>query len=83
MNDNEEFARILGAMKVLNFEDYEMWSIWELIACILHLGNIVFTGQWYSILNFLNLESGVSSNSFFTQKMCIKYNNGTQMGSTW
>ena len=45
MNDNEEFSRIVGAMKVLNFEDKEMWSIWELIACVLHLGNIVFTGQ--------------------------------------
>ncbi|XP_065887692.1 unconventional myosin-VIIa-like [Dysidea avara] len=42
MDDNEEFARIVGAMKVLNFGDDEMQNIWELVACVLHLGNVVF-----------------------------------------
>jgi len=44
MDDSEEFARIVGAMKVLNFEDDEMQNIWELVACVLHLGNVVFGG---------------------------------------
>ena len=44
MDDNEEFARIVGAMKVLNFGDDEMQNIWELVACVLHLGNVVFGG---------------------------------------
>ena len=44
MDDGDEFATMVGAMRVLNFEDDEMWNIWELIACVLHLGNLVFGG---------------------------------------
>lgn len=44
MDDAAEFATIVGAMKVLMFEDSEMQNIWELIACVLHLGNLVFGG---------------------------------------
>ena len=44
MDDRAEFAIIVGAMKVLMFNDTEMDNIWELIACVLHLGNIVFGG---------------------------------------
>ena len=44
MDDAAEFATIVGAMKVLMFKDSEMQNIWELIACVLHLGNLVFTG---------------------------------------
>ena len=44
MDDAAEFATIVGAMKVLMFEDLEMQNIWELIACVLHLGNLVFAG---------------------------------------
>jgi len=45
MDDSEEFAGIVGAMKVLLFEEDEMQNIWELIACVLHLGNLVFGGR--------------------------------------
>jgi len=45
MDDSEEFAKIVGAMKVLLFEEDEMQNIWELIACVLHLGNLVFGGR--------------------------------------
>lgn len=45
MDDAAEFAIIVGAMKVLCFEEVEMQNIWEVIACVLHLGNIVFGGK--------------------------------------
>ncbi|XP_062521649.1 myosin-VIIa-like [Corticium candelabrum] len=38
-----EMARIRGALTVLNFSDDEQWSLWELTATVLHLGNIVFS----------------------------------------
>ena len=44
MNDKKGFARFLGAMKVLDFENDEIENIWELMACILHLGNVEFGG---------------------------------------
>lgn len=44
MDDAAEFATIVETMKVLMFEDSEMQNIWELIASILHLGNLVFAG---------------------------------------
>jgi len=45
MDEKEEFAKIVGAMKVLLFQDDEMQNIWELMACVLHLGNLVFGGE--------------------------------------
>lgn len=39
-NEATEFADIKSALKVLNFTDAETWSIWELLAAILHLGNV-------------------------------------------
>lgn len=44
MDDKEEFAKIFGAMKVLMFDDAEVQNIWEVMACVLHLGNLVFGG---------------------------------------
>lgn len=44
MDDSKEFGIIVGAMKVLMFEEAEIQNVWELIACVLHLGNLVFGG---------------------------------------
>ena len=44
MGDKEYFAIIRGAMKVLNFQEEEMWDIWRIVALIMHLGNISFGG---------------------------------------
>jgi len=44
MDDAKEFATIVGAMKVLEFKEDDIQNIWELIACVLHLGNLVFGG---------------------------------------
>ena len=46
MDEKEEFARIVGAMKVLLFQDDEIQNIWELMACVLHLGNLGFGGEY-------------------------------------
>ncbi|KAF5273638.1 hypothetical protein FQR65_LT04638 [Abscondita terminalis] len=39
-NDITEFADIRNAMKVLNFSESECWDIFQLLAAILHLGNV-------------------------------------------
>ena len=44
MGDKEYFAIIRGAMKVLNFQEEEMWDIWRIVAIIMHLGNVCFGG---------------------------------------
>eukprot|EP00050_Salpingoeca_kvevrii_P001267 m.166190 g.166190 ORF g.166190 m.166190 type:complete len:2194 (-) comp10335_c1_seq21:224-6805(-) len=42
VDDAEEWQRILGAMKVLNFNEKEQWDIFRLVASFLHLGNVEF-----------------------------------------
>ncbi|KAL3281556.1 hypothetical protein HHI36_004764, partial [Cryptolaemus montrouzieri] len=42
VNEEEEFSNIKNAMKVLNFSDEEMLDIFQILATILHLGNIKF-----------------------------------------
>lgn len=51
-NDGHEFAEIRSAFKVLNFSDNEVWSIFSLLAAILHLGNLKFKS-----FNLNNIES--------------------------
>ncbi|XP_053958036.1 unconventional myosin-VIIa [Anastrepha ludens] len=41
-NDAKNFADIRAAMKVLSFRPEEVWSIYSLLAAILHLGNMYF-----------------------------------------
>lgn len=41
-NDIQEFADIKAGMKVLNFNDSEIWEIFKLLAAILHLGNLKY-----------------------------------------
>eukprot|EP00731_Ephydatia_muelleri_P029534 Em0021g57a len=42
IGDKEHFAVIRGAMKVLNFTEEEMGNIWQLVATVMHLGNLIF-----------------------------------------
>lgn len=41
-NESSEFADIKAAFKVLNFQENEIWDIFQLLASILHLGNLKF-----------------------------------------
>lgn len=41
-NESSEFADIRNALKVLNFDVNEIWDIFQLLAAILHMGNIKF-----------------------------------------
>ena len=45
IGDEEHFAIIRVAMKVLNFTDEEQWDIWRILALVMYLGNLVFTGE--------------------------------------
>ena len=64
MGDKEYFAIICGAMKVLNFSADEMWDIWQLVAMIMHLGNISFGGKCG-----ININHYVIVMSFFLQRL--------------
>ena len=46
MGDKDYFAMMVGAMKVLNFSETEMWNIWKIVALVMHLGNIDFGGTY-------------------------------------
>lgn len=41
-NEVNEFVDIKSAFKVLNFTDTDLWSIFQLLVAILHLGNLKF-----------------------------------------
>lgn len=51
-NDSLEFADLRSAFKVLNFTDAEVWSMFSLLAAILHLGNLKFKSY-----NLNNIDS--------------------------
>lgn len=51
-NDGLEFSDIRSAFKVLNFPENDVWSIFSLLAAILHLGNLKFKS-----FNVNNIES--------------------------
>lgn len=57
-NDALEFADIRSAFKVLNFPDQEVWTLFSLLAAILHLGNLKF-----KTFNFNNIESSEISDA--------------------
>lgn len=59
-----EFSDIRSALKVLNFEDGESWSIFQLLAIILHLGNLKFKAVTQS-----NLEASEVSDSNAANKI--------------
>lgn len=41
-NDRDEFLRLKEAMKVLSFSDKDIWEIFQLLAALLHLGNLKY-----------------------------------------
>lgn len=51
-NDGLEFSDVRSAFKVLNFTDGDVWSIFSLLAAILHLGNLKFKS-----FNLNNIDS--------------------------
>eukprot|EP01097_Dermamoeba_algensis_P007168 TRINITY_DN4496_c0_g2_i1.p1 TRINITY_DN4496_c0_g2~~TRINITY_DN4496_c0_g2_i1.p1 ORF type:complete len:1026 (-),score=280.10 TRINITY_DN4496_c0_g2_i1:1414-4236(-) len=42
INDQQEFAAVLKAMKVLGISEQDQQAVWRLLAAILHLGNVEF-----------------------------------------
>lgn len=57
-NDSMEFADLRSAFKVLNFTDGEVWSMFSLLAAILHLGNLKFKS-----FNLNNIDSSEVSDA--------------------
>uniref|UniRef100_A0A8C5C3V0 Myosin VIIA n=1 Tax=Gadus morhua TaxID=8049 RepID=A0A8C5C3V0_GADMO len=52
-DDLNDYSSIQSAMKVLMFTETENWEISKLLAAILHMGNLGFDGQCYSIHTFI------------------------------
>ncbi|XP_066302759.1 unconventional myosin-X-like isoform X5 [Branchiostoma lanceolatum] len=42
INDQEDFSKVLHAMRVMNFSEKDILDVWCLLASILHVGNIKF-----------------------------------------
>ncbi|KAK2177934.1 hypothetical protein NP493_569g01006 [Ridgeia piscesae] len=42
-NDEEDFRKLRGAMEILSFTTKEQESIYRILACVLHVGNIYFS----------------------------------------
>lgn len=60
----KEFADIRSAFKVLNFTDKESWDIFQLLAAVLHLGNLKFKSG-----NVSNTESSEIGDSALGEKI--------------
>ena len=48
-DDGKEFVGIKSAMKVLMFSDEEIWDIMKILAALLHLGNVKYSGEWATL----------------------------------
>lgn len=42
-DDKQQYSEIIGAMKVLMFQESETWEILKILAALLHLGNIKYS----------------------------------------
>lgn len=45
LDDAKDYAHVRSALKILMFSDAEHWDLSKLLAAILHLGNVEFTGN--------------------------------------
>ena len=45
LDDAKDYAHVRSALKILMFSDSENWDLSKLLAAILHLGNVEFTGN--------------------------------------
>lgn len=43
--DQKDFNAIRSAMKVLAFSDTEVWDLFKVLAALLHVGNVQFSGK--------------------------------------
>lgn len=57
-NESNEFSDIRAAFKVLNFQENEIWDIIQLLASILHIGNLKFKGVLVSNLETAEITDG-------------------------
>lgn len=62
-DDATEFADIRSAMKLLVFNDPEIWEIMKVLSCLLHLGNIKYKATIIDNLDATEIISGSSVGS--------------------
>lgn len=65
-NEVSVFADIRGAMKVLSFTDEDCWDVFQLLASILHLGNIKFKAVTIS-----NMDASDISDSSLINRIAL------------
>ncbi|XP_069069852.1 unconventional myosin-VIIb [Pleurodeles waltl] len=70
-NDAKDYIYIRSAMKVLLFSESEQWEISQLLASILHLGNVKFQGVVYDNLDCSDV---VHSKHFLTAAKLLQVN---------
>ena len=65
-NEASEFSDVRAALKVLNFSDKEAWDIFQLLATMLHLGNVKFKGNVVS-----NMETSEIPDTNATNRIAL------------
>lgn len=60
-NDSSDFKDIRAAMKVLNFSDLDIWNIFQLLAAILHLGNMKYKSTTVQNLEACEIADGTNA----------------------
>lgn len=60
-NDSSDFKDIRAAMKVLNFSDSDIWSIFQLLAVVLHLGNMKYKSTTVQNLEACEIADGANA----------------------
>ncbi|CAG4968712.1 unnamed protein product [Colias eurytheme] len=61
-NDAIEFSDIRSAFKVLNFADEEVWGVFNLLAGILHMGNLKFKSYSTNNIESSEVADAVNAN---------------------
>ncbi|KAI4877996.1 hypothetical protein NFI96_012181, partial [Prochilodus magdalenae] len=73
-NDEDEYARIRTALKVLTFTERECWEIFCLLAAILHMGNVNFEAGSENNMDSCEV---LSSNHFTVAAKLLEVENST------